>query len=258
MTTAIAADNSTQDDAIALNTSKRTDTQNDNRYFQQSEVNTKLADYSLTTAIAADNSTQNTAIDLNTAKRTDVQNDARYHTQTHINTQLGSKQDNIENDHLDIAHTSGLQTALDAKAPTLNTSVLYHSTASGGRVGVGTAVPAKVFHVHADSAPSGDLMRFSSNGGFNVQYIVNSGGEKNFQMSHTGDEFHFYHLGTKVAQFDADGLHASNGLILSGGAPANSGADGVIGQIRVDANYIYVCTANNTWKRIPSVLQTYS
>ena len=32
-------------------------------------------------------------------------------------------------------------------------------------------------------------------------------------------------------------------------APASAAATGVLGEIRIDASYIYVCTATNTWKR---------
>ena len=32
-------------------------------------------------------------------------------------------------------------------------------------------------------------------------------------------------------------------------APASSTATGTVGEIRIDANYIYVCVATNTWKR---------
>ena len=32
--------------------------------------------------------------------------------------------------------------------------------------------------------------------------------------------------------------------------PLNSTASGVPGEIRIDANYIYVCTADNFWKRV--------
>jgi hypothetical protein len=32
-------------------------------------------------------------------------------------------------------------------------------------------------------------------------------------------------------------------------APANASATGTLGEIRIDADYIYVCTATNTWKR---------
>lgn len=32
--------------------------------------------------------------------------------------------------------------------------------------------------------------------------------------------------------------------------PANASATGTAGQIAFDTNYIYVCTATNTWKRV--------
>lgn len=38
-------------------------------------------------------------------------------------------------------------------------------------------------------------------------------------------------------------------LIISNTVPANSSSSGIPGTIRFDSNYIYICTANNTWKR---------
>lgn len=38
-------------------------------------------------------------------------------------------------------------------------------------------------------------------------------------------------------------------------APATAAANGTAGEIRLDTSYIYVCTANNTWKR--SALSTW-
>ena len=35
--------------------------------------------------------------------------------------------------------------------------------------------------------------------------------------------------------------------------PANATSAGTAGQIAFDANYIYVCTATNTWKRVAIV-----
>lgn len=37
---------------------------------------------------------------------------------------------------------------------------------------------------------------------------------------------------------------------LQGTAPATAGATGTAGDIRYDADYIYICTAANTWKRV--------
>jgi hypothetical protein len=34
------------------------------------------------------------------------------------------------------------------------------------------------------------------------------------------------------------------------GAPLSASAAGILGQIVADANYIYVCTATDTWKRV--------
>jgi hypothetical protein len=33
-------------------------------------------------------------------------------------------------------------------------------------------------------------------------------------------------------------------------APATASSSGTLGEIRIDANYIYICTATNTWKRV--------
>ncbi len=41
----------------------------------------------------------------------------------------------------------------------------------------------------------------------------------------------------------------SANIIVSNSAPANSTSNGIVGTIRYDSSYIYVCTANNTWKR---------
>ncbi len=38
-------------------------------------------------------------------------------------------------------------------------------------------------------------------------------------------------------------------LTLTASVPANAGDNGSTGLIAVDTNYIYVCTAANTWKR---------
>jgi len=46
------------------------------------------------------------------------------------------------------------------------------------------------------------------------------------------------------------GVTTLNGLVLTDTAPASASASGIAGQISVDANYIYVCTATNTWKRV--------
>lgn len=43
-------------------------------------------------------------------------------------------------------------------------------------------------------------------------------------------------------------IFAAN-LVISNSVPANSSANGLAGFIARDSDYIYVCVANNTWKR---------
>lgn len=43
-------------------------------------------------------------------------------------------------------------------------------------------------------------------------------------------------------------IFAAN-LVLSNSVPANSTSNGIPGTIRYDNSYVYICTANNTWKR---------
>ena len=75
----------------------------------------------------------------------------------------------------------------------------------------------------------------------------------------------FYASGTEYARIDSSGRLLVGGSSDSGGAllqvfgdririgtaktPASATATGTTGEIAWDANYIYVCTATNTWKR---------
>lgn len=41
----------------------------------------------------------------------------------------------------------------------------------------------------------------------------------------------------------------SANIVLSNSVPATAASNGVAGTIRFDTSYVYVCVANNTWKR---------
>lgn len=41
----------------------------------------------------------------------------------------------------------------------------------------------------------------------------------------------------------------TSNVIITSTAPANSTANGTVGQVAFDTNYVYYCVANNTWKR---------
>ena len=44
-------------------------------------------------------------------------------------------------------------------------------------------------------------------------------------------------------------IFAAN-LVFSNAIPSTSTSNGIAGNIRYDSSYIYVCVANNTWKRV--------
>ena len=39
-------------------------------------------------------------------------------------------------------------------------------------------------------------------------------------------------------------------FIISSSAPASASSTGITGQIAYDSDYLYVCTATDTWKRV--------
>ena len=56
--------------------------------------------------------------------------------------------------------------------------------------------------------------------------------------------------GVVRAQFSDTGLAVTGDVSVSTKTPASAAAAGVAGTITWDANYLYVCTATNTWKRV--------
>lgn len=56
-------------------------------------------------------------------------------------------------------------------------------------------------------------------------------------------------------QVNAAGVHTTGSFHVNLATPASSSAPCAVGQIGADANFVYVCTAANTWKR--SALSTF-
>lgn len=56
-------------------------------------------------------------------------------------------------------------------------------------------------------------------------------------------------LRTAFDKCNANFIELYNGATPNG-TPASASASGVAGTIQYDANYIYVCVATNTWKRV--------
>jgi len=90
----------------------------------------------------------------------------------------------------------------------------------------------------------------SVNGGFYVSSVGSTDGQGNI-VTYDGSQFKY---GPQLKDY-AGNIGANNititGLLKAPQTTKASNATGTPGQICWDANYIYVCTATNTWKRSP-------
>jgi hypothetical protein len=88
------------------------------------------------------------------------------------------------------------------------------------------------------------------NGGFHVSSVSTNSGDANI-VNYTGGAFVY---GPALKDY-AGNIGANNvtitGVLKAPQTTKASTATGTTGQICWDANYIYVCTATNTWKRSP-------
>jgi hypothetical protein len=134
---------------------------------------------------------------------------------------------------------------------------------SSGRVGIGTTGPSNQLHV---SSTSNTPVQFQTTGGAACYlYFSNTGGGGYLSTQSDNLVFHTSGAATERARIDSSGRLLVGGSTDSGGAllqvfgdririgtaktPASATATGTAGEICWDANYIYVCTATNTWKR---------
>jgi hypothetical protein len=157
---------------------------------------------------------------------------------------------------------------------------------ASGNVGVGTASPGTNFHLNNNpswAAPTGGIptntQAWISSGiytGLGIQggsagatYFLfadeNDGDAGYISYAHSADSMIFGVNAAERARIDSSGRLLVGTGSDSGGAlfqvngdrirvgtaktPATSGATGTTGEIAWDADYIYVCTATNTWKR---------
>lgn len=131
-------------------------------------------------------------------------------------------------------------------------------------VGIGTSIPSSLLHL---GAASGTIQMQFNNGGTS-SYIGHDSGFTGLDIAAGGGIKFRYYTGTvfaEAAQVDTSGRLLVGTSSNSGGAlfqvngdrvrvgiaktPASASATGTAGEICWDANYIYVCTATNTWKR---------
>jgi hypothetical protein len=142
-----------------------------------------------------------------------------------------------------------------------------------GNVGIGTASPGNTLDISPGSAGEALRIRGGTGGTSIVQFTDNAASAQWGTITTTSASADLTHssvvrfltASSERARIDSSGRLLVGTSSDSGGAlfqvngdrirvgtaktPATSGATGATGEIAWDADYIYVCTATNTWKR---------
>jgi len=85
-----------------------------------------------------------------------------------------------------------------------------------------------------------------------THFVVNNSADTaNMIIATDAGAVSLFNAGVQKFQTSSTGVIIAGQIQLSAlnTAPASAGAAGTLGEIRYTADYIYVCTATNTWKR---------
>ena len=109
---------------------------------------------------------------------------------------------------------------------------------SAGKVGIGTTTPAAPLELSAiwnDNTTDLSALKIS------ITDTLSGAGSKPLQISVGGSD--------KLALSKAGDLTISGKLNLPSQPPASETAPGTAGDVAWDTGFVYICVANNTWKR---------
>jgi hypothetical protein len=131
-----------------------------------------------------------------------------------------------------------------------------------GNVGIGTASPTEKLHISQDSAFAIQMERTGASP--SVCEIQNGGSLLNISNNATGIVFLTGGTPTETMRITAAGnvgigtssptnaldVNSDSIRVRTSQTPATASATGNQGEIAWDADYIYICVATNTWKRV--------
>lgn len=106
--------------------------------------------------------------------------------------------------------------------------------------------------IGAGAAMHFNARNYTNNGALSNRYLFSFGNYTTTYVAITAGGNLLINTTTNSGyKLDVNGSSRFNSISLSAlnTAPASATATGTLGEIRIDASYIYVCTATNTWKR---------
>lgn len=116
---------------------------------------------------------------------------------------------------------------------------------SGLRLSVTTNSPQNACEFTSQSAGISVLSQITSTGNaFEANAVTPEATGRLFSGKNQGTEICYI---TKTGSFNGTGFN----ITAMQSEPASAVDTGTLGEIRVTPNYIYICTALNTWKRVP-------
>jgi hypothetical protein len=151
-----------------------------------------------------------------------------------------------------------------------STRVTVLSLLGNGNAGFGTNSPSAKLHISGSGDNTIKIASTATNNPY-LNLTIQNTGSTPYGVFEAGDGITYRALalnpvsgnvliGTSTItgyKLDVNGTAQATQFKLAAlnTAPASATATGVVGEIRIDASYIYICTATNTWKR--SALTTW-
>jgi hypothetical protein len=120
---------------------------------------------------------------------------------------------------------------------------------SGGNVGIGTTSPSQKFEVSGGAIIASGFANRAAGTGKALEIGMDGTQGLLQAIDRTASALIPLYFSSSAATFSSSVTATQFALSALNTAPASATATGTLGEVRIDASYIYVCTATNTWKR---------